>query len=330
MLVQLNKINLYFKKPPLGYKWIPGDRQLIYFIRKILGLNKVGGIERVFVNLCKGFDKLNVSYNINKEFSKIQPGEPVVVLGAGKISLQGYDQPNPVIAGIGLMTHPNEWPGLFSKYPVAKYLQHSDWTNNIYKRHFGENNCEIWPAGIDTEHWQPGSNSKKSNDVLIYNKIMWSKEETSKNLRKPIIESLNKMGLSHKEIVYGEYKGAAYYDFLQQSRAMIFLCEHESQGFACCEALSMNVPVFAWDQGYWLDPNRFKWNDPVIPATSVPFFDERCGMKFKDIDGFKHKIAEFWQKVKEEKFSPRKYILENLTLEKSAERMLEIINEVYQ
>src|ERR1700761_8477875 len=104
----MQKINLYFKKPVWGYKWIPGDRQVVYFIRRIFGLNKVGGLERVFVNLCKGFDRLNVLYSINKNFAKIQPGEPVVVLGAGKGCLHGYNQPNPIIAVIGLMTHPNE------------------------------------------------------------------------------------------------------------------------------------------------------------------------------------------------------------------------------
>ena len=119
-------------------------------------------------------------------------------------------------------------------------------------------------------------------------------------------------------------------DMLQQCRAMIFLCEHESQGFACCEALSMNVPVFAWDQGQWLDPNRFMWNDPVVEATSVPYFDTRCGMTFKDFEDFKNGINQFWKRVGDADFNPREYILENLTLKKSAQRMLDIISGVYK
>jgi hypothetical protein len=138
------------------------------------------------------------------------------------------------------------------------------------------------------------------------------------------------MGLSYTEIIYGQYGEAEYFNLLNQCRSMIFLCEHESQGFACCEALSMNMPVFAWDQGFFLDPNRFVWNDPVIPATSVPFFDDRCGMRFKDFEDFEEQIGGFWDGVKRGDFKPRDYILGNLTLERSAQYMLDIIEDVYK
>jgi hypothetical protein len=323
-------INLYFRSQPQKFKWIPGDRYIISIFRNLFRDKRTSGIEKVFVNLCKGFDVLNIAHSINRPFKKIGPNEPVVILGSGRYALEGYKQPNPVIAGIGLMTHPSEWPALFKEYPVAKYLQHSEWTNNIYADYYGKDNCDLWHAGIDTDHWQPNENIPKTIDILIYNKIMWDKKNTDMNLRQPILNKLDWLGLTCKEIIYGQYTEPQYFDLLQQSRAMIFLCEHESQGFACCEALSVNVPVFAWDQGFWLDPNRLKWNDPVIKATSIPFFDEHCGMSFKDIMGFENGINSFWNKVRAGNFSPRTYILENLTLKKSAERMMEIIGSVYK
>lgn len=326
----MRTIHLYFRTPPLGYKLFPGDRYIISALRKLIKGRKVSGIEKVFINLCKGLDQLKIDYDINLPFRKIKPDEPVVVLGLGKYALQGYDQHNPVIAGIGLITHPAEWPALFKEYPVTIYLQHSEWAKKIYAAHYGEKYCGIWPAGIDTQRWAPAAAIMKKFDVLIYNKIMWNKEENSIHLRQPIIDKLNNMGISYREISYGQYNENEYYNLLQQCRAMIFLCEHESQGFACCEALSMNVPVFAWDQGYWLDPNRFEWNDPVVPATSIPFFDERCGMSFKDIRQFNDQFYTFWNNTINEKYNPRQYILENLTLKKSAERMLEIIRSVYK
>jgi hypothetical protein len=326
----MNRINIYFRNPPLGYKWLPGDRRIVLFLKKLLNKKKVSGIEKVFINLCKGFDALKIDYTINTPFNKVKADEPVVVLGLGEYALQGYTQPNPIIAGIGLMTHPSEWPDLFEKYPVAKYLQHSEWTNNIYARYFGEGKCDQWPAGIDTDYWLADDKTPKTTDFLIYNKIMWDKPETDINLRRPILQQLDQLRLSYKEITYGQYKETEYVELLNQCKAMIFLCEHESQGFACCEALSMNVPVLAWDQAFWLDTNRFKWNDPVVPATSVPFFDVRCGMSFKDITTFNTTLPSFCDKLSTGSFSPREYILENLTLKKSAERMLEIINSVYK
>jgi hypothetical protein len=251
------------------------------------------------------------------------------VLGDGEYALKGYNISNPVIAGIGLMTHPASWPNLCIEYPVVKYLQHSVWTKNIYIPYYGADKCDTWPAGIETDKWSPVEEVEKKYDLLIYNKIMWDKEKTDTGLKLPVLKRLDDLGLSYREIIYGQYVESDYMNLLQQSRAMIFLCEHESQGFACCEALSMNVPVFAWDQRFWLDPDRFIWNNPVVPATSIPFFDETCGMSFTDLDGFENNFDLFWKKVSSGEFNPRTYILENLTLKKSAERMLAIIDEVY-
>jgi len=251
----------------------------------------------------------------------------LIVLGVGKYALKGYNKPNKLIAGIALMTHPSEWPDLCSKYPVAKYLQHSEWAKNVYLSYYGANICDTWFSGIDTEIWKP-IESKKKIDISIYNKINSSLGRNSR-LRTKIIEVLNDFGLNYEEIVYGQYKSYHYKKILSQSKCMIFLSEHESQGFACCEAMAMNLPIFAWDQGLCLDPNRFNWGTPIIPATSVPFFDERCGNKFKDIDDFKSKITLFLKYVEEEKYNPRDFVLQNLSLKKSGKRMLEILDQVY-
>jgi hypothetical protein len=326
----LNKINLYFITPPIGYKWIPGDRAVVYFFKKLFERQKISGIEKVFLNLCKGFDELNLDYSVNLDFKKIKPYEPVIVLGAGREGLKGYRQPNPIIAGIALMTHPSEWPSLCKDYPVVKYLQHSDWARNVYVPYYGAEICDTWPVGIETDKWSHDENIPKTVDVLVYNKIRWNKSQLDTELRLPVLEGLARRGLTYREIVYGNYKEAEYFELLRHAKSMVFLCEHESQGIACCEALSMNVPVFAWDQGFCLDPNRFGWGDPVIPATSVPFFDDTCGMKFKDAKEFASRFNIFWDKVQSGAYQPRQYILNKLTLKKSAERMLEIVSSIYK
>ena len=325
----LRKIHLYYRTQPARDRYLPGDRYIIPFLRKLIRGKKVSGIEKVFLNLCKGFDKLRVKYDINLPFQDVLDNEPVIILGNGRQSLEGYSIPNPIIAGIALMTHPSEWPDLIENFPVVKYLQHSSWANKVYISYYGANHCQEWAAGIDTEKWKPSSSTQKTYDLLIYNKIRWQQEEMDISLRLPILGRLDALGISYTEIIYGSYKEKDYLRLLKASRSMLFLCEHESQGIACCEALSMNVPVIAWDQGYCLDPNRFNWNDPVIPATSVPFFDGRCGATFKNYDEFEAIFDMFWNKVNSGGFSPREYVLENLSLEKSAQGMLKIVKEVY-
>lgn len=321
------QICLYFKESPQKDRWFIGDSYLRNFIKKMLGKqNRVSSLKKVFNNLCLGFDKINISYSINQPFNTLKKNDVVVILGLGLDCLKGYKQSNPIIAGIGLMTHPSEWPTLFTDYPVKVYLQHSTWTNNIYQKYY--KNCSIWFAGINSEEWKPQINKRKNYDILIYDKIMWDKENQIINLLTPIEEYLISKKLTYQKITYGSYTPAEYKSKLNASRAMLFLCEHESQGLAYQEALSMNVPILAWKQGFWLDPNRFVYGEqePVL-ANSVPYFSDECGMIFRDFSEFCKVFPIFLANVLSNKFSPRSYILNNLTLEKSAILMLKIIDD---
>jgi peptidoglycan/LPS O-acetylase OafA/YrhL len=319
------RLIIYFRQEKERDRIIPGDGYLIPLLRRLIKGKKISGIGKVFLNLRRSFDLLGIKYHINVPFKQIRPNDRLIVLGLGRYALKGYNKPNKIVAGIALMTHPSEWPDLCEVYPIAKYLQHSEWAKNTYAPYYGESICDTWFAGIDTEHWKP-LNQEKKIDILIYNKVKWKYDD---ELRMPILERLRNLGLTYQEINYGKYNEQEYRELLNSCSAMIFLAEHESQGFACCEAMSMNVPILAWDQGFCLDPNRFDWGDPVIPASSVPFFDETCGMKFKDFNEFDKQVESFMENVKTNTYKPREFILNNLTLEKSGERMLEILNEVY-
>lgn len=83
-----------------------------------------------------------------------------------------------------------------------------------------------------------------------------------------------------------------------------------------------------WDRrDYWQDPTYF----PKIkyePVSSVPYWDDRCGMKFSEIDEFNSCLTDFINETTKQSFRPREYILENLTLAKSATEYLSIFEEV--
>ena len=318
-------------KPAIYYRrnedrWIKGDQYVRRIIRRIVRReDRLSGIQKVVYNFKKGLDLLNIEYSFNKPFCLLKDTDIVISFGWEKTALQGYRKKNPIIAAIGF-PYPAEWPDLCEKYPVKRFLQHSEWVLNYIKlaNLYPESIFGLWPAGIDTYEWQPDLTVPKTVDLLVYNKIRWNHEKMDNAIRLPIFNKIKKLGLTHKEIIYGYYHPREYKMALAECRAMVFLVEHESQGFACQECLSCNVPIFAWDQGLWLDPLRLKYNRPIVPATSVPFFDERCGMKFKHFEEFEKSFPLFLDKVLSNQFSPREYILENLTLEKSAKKMLDI------
>ena len=110
---------------------------------------------------------------------------------------------------------------------------------------------------------------------------------------------------------------------------MIFLCEHETQGFAYLQALACGVPILAWDdEGYWRDPGFYPDRVQFKPVRSVPYWDARCGVRFRGIEEFDARLDKFLDKLNRGEFAPRDYILENLTLEECARRYVEHYRQV--
>jgi glycosyltransferase involved in cell wall biosynthesis len=185
-------------------------------------------------------------------------------------------------------------------------------------------------VGIDTRRWRPVAGSRKPFDCLIYDKILWNRDRVVPALLDPIRDELARRGLSFVELRYGCYDEDRYEEVLRQCRFMVFLCEHESQGIAYQECLSCGVPILAWDQGWCLDPNRSTWHQSDIPATSVPYFDARCGMTFRDVHEFAGKLTVFLDLDRSGAFAPRDYVVEHLSLEKSAATFLGLLAEAHR
>ena len=224
----MTALHLYYRSEPERNRWLPGDRLVRPIVRRIVrGPKRLGGVDRVFLNLCKGLELIGQPYSVNAPFRLIKSKDRVGVLGRGRYCLEGYNIDHPIVAGIGLMTHPSEWPTLLHDYPVVKYLQHSEWAAEVYRPYFGHA-VELWPVGIDTAIWKPRPLQPKATDVLVYDKIMWDYESQQAAFRRPILEELDARGLTYEIVRYGEYQSVDYQAALARSKAMLFLCEHES------------------------------------------------------------------------------------------------------
>jgi hypothetical protein len=322
----MSRLCLYYLPEPERDRWLAGDRFVRPLVRRLVrGQPRAGGLDKVFINLRLGLDRLGLRYEVNLPFRQLRPDDRVAILGRGHHCLDGYTRSNPIVAGIGLMTHPSEWPTLCTDYPVVRYLQHSAWCDALYRPYFG-NRCAIWPVGIDTHRWQPVPAAGKTVDFLVYDKIHWDRPRREAELLAPLRAELGRLGCTFETLRYGSYEPTAYRTSLARCRAMIFLSAHESQGIAAEEAMAAGVPLFAWDPGFLEDPERFAWGQPVIPATSVPYFDERCGLTFRDAAEFLKRLPDFCERLAAGRFSPRDYILENLTLEKCSGQFVEIVD----
>ncbi len=322
-------LNLFFEER--DDRWFRGDRHIRPWLRRLLlGKPWTSGQERVFLNLCAGLDRLGIRYRVN-DYRHIRkhPEELACIIGRPFV-LDRIEWKNPILLGVAMYNHPVDAPDLLKRVPVKHVLVPCQWYADMCRA--GWPSVEAWPVGIDTDEWAPSPAETKSVDVLIYDKVRWEHERYEAELIAPIRDKLKASGCSFEEIRYGNYKEADYKAALKRCRAMIFLCEHESQGIAAQQALASGVPVFAWDRGGpWQDPKYFphqvRYEGGV---SSVPYWDDRCGMKFVDAAGFKSGWDGFWTRVRAGSFTPRDYVLDELTLEKRALQYYEIAQSVMQ
>jgi hypothetical protein len=315
-----SKLNLFYEEPDPD-RWIRYDRYPRRIIRRIIrGSEPIGGVKRWFLNLCSGLDKLQIPYSVNDyAFLKKNPAEWALVVGKPQV-IAKIPAKNPILYGPALPSHPSENNFAWFSPNIKHLLISSEWFKLMYDQDLPVKlNTSIWPSGIDTELWKPLNIRKRHNRILIYDKVRWNREHYKPELIDKIRQTLIKRNISVEYLQYGYYKEKEYLEKLDEVDAMIFLCEHETQGFAYLQALSKDVPILAWDRaGYWLDPEFYPEKVKYRPVTSVPYWSENCGLKFEDMREFQMVLPQFLHRKDANLFNPREYILENLTLEKCA------------
>lgn len=317
-------LNLFYEEPKAD-RWLPYDRYPRALLRRLIrGARSPGGQMRVFLNLCAGLDRLGVAYRVNDyRHLRKSPGELACVIGKPHV-LDKMDGKNPILFGASGYSHPSDDPELPRRLPVRKVLVPGQWYAAMFKSAWGDL-VEAWPVGIDTALWQPAPDDRKKIDVLLYDKVRWHHEAYERTLLGPIRRVLERSGRSVATLRYGYYREEQFLALLGQARTMIFVCEHETQGIAYQQALSCGVPILAWDRGgYWQDPAYYPERVKFAPVTSVPYWDERCGMTFADAAAFARAWPQFWEACRAHAFRPRGYILDNLTLEKAAQNYVRI------
>jgi len=200
------------------------------------------------------------------------------------------------------------------------YIQPSEWAMNVWVNMKATNFLPIksFPFPVDTKKFSPNSliNQKEKTDVFIYYKSRHPNELTY------LKSFLNYKNISYTLFDYRKkYIENDYINTLNKSKYGIWLGRHESQGFALEEALSYNVPLLIWDAKSMNQEYGYNYAD--IPATVIPYWDERCGEYFYNNTELEKTFDLFISKL--ETYKPREYILENLSVEKCSERFLELL-----
>jgi hypothetical protein len=300
---------------------VPGDRHLKRLIRplyhRLTRRQKVSGFLVWYQLLVKALraQGLDVRHN-DFRLARRNPRHPVGLIGYPEI-LRGWSLPNPAVLGPGLVDHPKLAPELMRDPRFRSYVVTCGWMRELFAPYYGAERVVSWYAGIDLAEWPDTRGQAKDVDVLVYDKIRWNRDRMVPELLDPLLRALAARGLRVESVRYKEYDHAVYRELLGRSRAMVFLCEHETQGMAYQEALASNVPILAWDNGFWLDPHRAEWEDLPVPASSVPYFSAECGERFRGAGELEEALERFWGRL--DGYTPRAFVARELSQKGSAE-----------
>ncbi|MEK0165552.1 hypothetical protein VWX35_02235 [Phaeobacter sp. A36a-5a] len=300
--------------------------RLRYGYRLMKGAQPRTGFYVAFTNLAKSLRRLGHDVVINDfDFARGHPDHP--------IGLSGYLPPlarfglrNPAIYGPGRVPDSSDLAALREQVNLKVVTYPSAWPIQLNP---AETRAQFAPmfVGIDTDAWPDMSGHSKSIDLLFYNKVRWHRETAREcDLLQPLRDMLTARGLSWRELDYGHHTPAQYRDLVSRSRAVLFCTEHETQGLAYQEAMSANLPVFAWDEGVLVDPSQRILAQGDVTPSSVPYFDDRCGMRFQ-IDNMEEQFDRFWTALPN--YRPRDYVLENLSLQRGGERFMSLYEPLF-
>ena len=271
---------------------------------------RLSGPEMVVKNLIKSLELMEVPYTIN---DNVYPNNFLIQYNA--TAKKKHEKLNPNSCLIGPQLWPYEQIGRFLVQDVASYkkiIAPSQWNKDFYKTkwYLPDEKVGVWPVGIDIP-----------NNVrnVMYDCLLYYKRRSAEELE--IVEKfLKKKKLTYKILQYGSYTEEEFLALANQANFCFLLNGTESQGIAVQQIMSLGVPLFVWDVETWDDMGS-QWS---VPASSVPYWDKRCGEKFYKKTMLSRTFTKFNKKLKEGGYDPKSYVKENLSLERSAEILLDL------
>ncbi|MEM7507259.1 MAG: hypothetical protein AAF415_10965 [Pseudomonadota bacterium] len=305
---------------PWGNAWSALRGQARYTYRTLRKRQPLTGYYTAFRNLRDSLRAMGYEVRVNDfRCARAHPDHPVGISGYPPV----YDKvilPNPAVFGPGHVPQLPEVEARMKRCNIQIMTLPSEWPCQIYEPVLGERVQPMF-VGVDTQAWPDLSDHEKTLDCIVYDKIRWHRAEREADVMQGLYAHLDARGISHQTLRYGGHHLAEFRAALARARSLIFVCEHETQGLAYQEAMSSGVPVLAWEEGVLVDPHQGKHAPDDLVVSAVPYFDERCGRKFKT-GGFEAAFNGFWQDL--DSFRPRDYVREMLSFERAAKRYLDL------
>jgi hypothetical protein len=276
-------------------------------------LNFILNCKKIDVHMINHVNEIH-NYNLNEYDAVYSPCDTL------EVDISQYPNTR-FLFGPHFSVFPNEKNLNLIKGKNSVYIQPSEWAKESwYSYNNTTNDLKIIPFafGVDTEKFNVITNSNEKTKVFVYYK------HRSPNELHEIQNALNQKSIEYKIFHYGHYNEQEYKSYLHECKYAIWVGAHESQGFALEEALSCNVPLFVWNVSSMNQEYRSSYDNYY--ATTIPYWDERCGEYFYNMNEFDDKFNLFLSKLNT--YKPREYVVENLSIEVREKALIELIESI--
>lgn len=186
----------------------------------------------------------------------------------------------------------------------------SQWVKDLFvsKFDYPEDKIVTWPVGIEMKEY------KKD---LKYDCLVYFKRRSEEELEQ-VTTFLEKNEMSYNVVKYGNYDQEKLEELCDNSAFCFLLNGTESQGIAVQEMMARDLPMIVWDVREWEDQGR-QW---AVPATSVPYWSDQCGVRFFDALDIDYAFDKFCSKI----YTPYKFVEETLSYKQSVKTLMEIFD----
>lgn len=303
-----------------------GFRRLYRFFRAIIKLNlgyfnnqAYRGHFGVTRSLLIGMSQVNISFNYNPILLASVADTVIVLAGVRTlrqaIKLKQKGKIKRLYVGPNVVVFSSDYDSILAHPEVDAAITPSDWVNDLYLEDNATLSSRIfsWPAGVDTSFWRPNLGLIR-NTILIFEK----QNKGPVGPIEPYVDYLQKLGWKVQVVKYGSFTHEEYLRLLHEACLMLGFVVCESQGLAWAEAWSSDVPTLILKRTSNVLQGR------VYKNSSAPYLCSENGLFFDDFEDFKNKFK-YWEKHREQ-FSPRAWVLENMSDEACAKRLLTSIS----
>ncbi|MDB5259216.1 MAG: hypothetical protein JWO73_424 [Candidatus Taylorbacteria bacterium] len=318
----MKKITILTRRASVKDFFAKGVRNALRFVRKFLKTGIIDfdmfiyyGHTAVTKSLIEGLREMGAEFDFNP-LSAASIGGTVLVLsdvGALKqaIDLKKNGKIATLLAGPNLVELPTERDSILSSPEIDTVIVPSKMTADIYEKLNPAliGRIAVWYAGVDTDYWSP-ANPPKEKEILVY----WKNAPKAFCLEAELI--LKKEGYKINRVTYGHYSKAEFRKLLRQSACAVFLSITETQGIALAEAWAANTPTVVWD------PEIEHYYIRGVKTTSAPYLSKECGVRWKELSELKRLFS--GKAFDPKAYSPREWVLENMSNRISAEMLVAI------